>query len=368
MAVSIEQVSGPGRIAEPAEGITVDELRLASRNHAMPREAMREDLTPPGLHYVLAHYDLPAVDVAAWRLQIDGTVERRLELDLDSLRSMPARTVRVTLECAGNGRAALSPRPVSQPWLDGAVGTAEWTGVPLADLLRDAQPTARAVDVVFTGADHGFDHGVEQDYERGLALADALADDVLLAYEMNGAPLPLQHGRPLRLIVPGWYGMAHVKWLRRIRLVDRPYDGYQNVSSYRLRQEAGEVGDPVTRIEPRALLVPPGDPDFMTRERILRPGPVTLTGRAWSGWGPIERVEVSTDDGRSWADADLGPQEHRWAWRAFSAPWEAAAGHHVLRVRAHDGTGREQPQDPRWNLGGFANNADQPVTVHVLDG
>ena len=143
---------------------------------------------------------------------------------------MPSRTVRVTLECAGNGRAALSPRPVSQPWLTGAVGTAEWTGVPLADLLRDAQPTAAAVDVVFTGADHGFDHGVEQDYERGLPLAEALADDVLLAYEMNGAPLPLQHGRPLRLVVPGWYGMAHVKWLRRITVIDHAYDGYQNVS------------------------------------------------------------------------------------------------------------------------------------------
>jgi DMSO/TMAO reductase YedYZ molybdopterin-dependent catalytic subunit len=277
---------------------------------------------------------------------------------------MPAHTVRVTLECAGNGRAALAPRPVSQPWLAGAVGTAEWTGVPLTDLLRDASPTSRAVDVAFTGADHGFERGVEQDYERALSLADALADDVLVAYEMNGAPLPVQHGYPVRLVVPGWYGMAHVKWLTGITVVDEPFEGYQNLA-YRLRQETDEPGEPVTWIEPRALLQPPGFPDFMSRARVVRPGSVTLRGRAWSGWGEVTRVEVSTDDGAAWRDAVLGAGHGRWAWREFSHDWAAEPGRHRLRVRAHDATGRVQPLDPGWNRGGFTNNADQPVDVLV---
>ena len=379
MAVTSRQVE-PARVAEPGEGISLEELQLAGRNHAMPAEALRDELTPAGLHYVLCHYDIPAVDPDAWRLRLEGCVERPLELDLPALRSMPSRTVRVTMECAGNGRAALAPRPVSQPWLSGAVGTAEWTGVPLADVLREAMPTSGAVEVAFTGADHGFERGVEQDYERALPLGDAVGGDVLVAYEMNGAPLPVQHGFPARLVVPGWYGMAHVKWLVQVRVLDQPYDGYQNAVAYRLRQEPEDPGDPVSRMEPRALLLPPGDPDFLTRERILRPGPVTLSGRAWSGWGPVEAVAVSTDDGDTWVDAQVevevesaaepeaGQDDHRWAWRRFTLAWDATPGTHVLRARATDSTGREQPIAPRWNLGGFANNADQPVVVHVLEG
>ena len=153
----------------------------------------------------------------------------------------------VTLECAGNGRARLHPRPVSQPWLVEAVGTAEWTGTPLAPLLREAGIDADAVDVVFTGADHGVERGVEQDYQRALPLAEALRAEVLLAYEMNGAPLPAQHGFPLRLVIPGWYGMAHVKWLTRITVLAEPFDGYQNAVAYRLkarRGRPGRAGDP----------------------------------------------------------------------------------------------------------------------------
>jgi DMSO/TMAO reductase YedYZ molybdopterin-dependent catalytic subunit len=366
---TIEELSsGRGRVADPGEGVGLDELRLASRNHALPAEAMRDDVTPVGLHYVLTHYDLPVVDPVTWRLVVSGAVEQPFELDLDALTALPSRTVRVTLECAGNGRARLDPRPVSQPWLTGAVGTAEWTGVPLADLLDRATPTSEAVDVSFTGADHGVERGVEQDYERGLPLAEALGPDVLVAWAMNGQPLPLQHGAPVRLVVPGWYGMAHVKWLRAVTVLDHAFTGYQNAVAYRLRQDADEPGEAVTRIEPRALLVPPGFPEFLTRERVLRPGRVALTGRAWSGWGEVTRVEVSTDDGLTWHDADLGPAEHRWAWRRFDTEFEATPGTHVLRARAHDATGRAQPLEQAWNRGGFANNADEPVVVHVLDG
>src|SRR3954468_8050272 len=305
MAVSIDAVSSAARIAEAGEGISLEELALAARNHGMPLEAMLYDVTPPGLHYVLVHYDIPMLSAEDWRLRLHGRGRNETVVDLDALRAMPQHTERVTLECAGNGRALLHPRPVSQPWLTGAVGTADWTGVRLRDLLDRAGLADDAVDVVFTGADHGLDRGTEGDYRRGLGLADARAEDVLVAYEMNGQPLPPQHGYPVRLVVPGWYGMAHVKWLTDIEVVDHAFEGFQNAVAYRLSQEAGDRGVPVTRMEPRALLVPPGFPDFMSRTRVVRPGAQVLEGRAWSGWAEVTRVQVSADDGSTWWDADL---------------------------------------------------------------
>src|SRR5215210_4402693 len=229
---------GMARIAEPGEGIGLDELALAARNHGMPLEALRYDVTPPGLHYVLTHYDIPAVDPATWRLEITGAVDRPLTLTLDDVVRRPSVTSRVLLECAGNGRARYEPRPVSQPWLLEAVGAAEWTGTPLAPLLAEAGVAAGAVDVVFTGADHGVERGVEQDYSRGLPVAEALRPDALLAWAMDGAALPPQHGAPLRLVVPGWYGMAQVKWLTRIEVLEQPFSGFQNATAYRLKVDA----------------------------------------------------------------------------------------------------------------------------------
>jgi DMSO/TMAO reductase YedYZ molybdopterin-dependent catalytic subunit len=364
--VKLDDISGPGRLAEPGEGITGQELALAARNHGMPLEAMRADLTPPGLHYLLIHYDIPFLDGHAWRLQVGGAVRHPLTLDLDALRTMPARTVRVTMECAGNGRARLEPRPVSQPWLVEAVGTAEWTGVPLRDVLAAAQVDPAAADVVFTGADHGVERGVEQDYQRSLTPDAAAQEDVLLAYAMNGAPLAPQHGYPVRLIAPGWYGMAHVKWLTRIDVVTEPFTGFQQAVAYRLREHAGDPGTPVTRIAPRALVIPPGFPDFMSRARVVRPGPVLLEGRAWSGRAPVTGVEVSVDGGRSWTAADLDPDDgHRWAWRRWRTSWTATPGSYVVTARATDADG-EQPTDQVWNRGGFANNAAQQVPVTCL--
>ncbi|MFF4436261.1 molybdopterin-dependent oxidoreductase [Streptomyces sp. NPDC001621] len=365
-------VSAPARLAGPEEGIGADELALATRNHGLPLEAMRYDVTPPGLHYVLTHYDIPYVPQAgAWRLTIDGRVSRPLDLSLADLLSFPQVTTRVTLECAGNGRALLTPRPVSQPWLVEAVGTADWTGVPLRLLLEEAGAAPDAVDVVFTGADHGVERGVEQDYRRALPLAVATGGDpeVLVATTMNGAPLPPQHGRPLRLIVPGWYGMAHVKWLRSVTVSDTSFDGFQQTVAYRLRQTVDDPGEPVTRIAPRALLVPPGFPDFMSRARMVRPGPVTLEGRAWSGQAPVAAVQVSTDGGVSWEPADLEPAtpRNRWAWRSWRTAWLATPGDRDLAARAVDADGRVQPLGQRWNRGGFANNAVRWVRVVCAD-
>ena len=361
-------VSAPARVAAPDEALSLEELQLAARNHGMPLEALRYDVTPAGLHYLLVHYDIPFVDPASWRLAVTGHVARELTIDLARLRSMPRTTRRVTFECAGNGRARLSPRPVSQPWLTEAVGTAEWTGVPLAAVLREAGVLPEAVDVAFTGADHGIERGVEQDYARALRLADAMDGEVLLADEMNGAPLPPQHGAPVRLVAPGWYGMAQVKWLQRVTVLDRPFDGFQNATAYRLKQ-GDEAGEPVTRILPRALMVPPGFPDFMSRVRIVDTGRHLLTGRAWSGWGPIARVEVSTDGGASWGNAALDPADPgagRWAWRKWSFEWAAVTeGPTELLCRATDQLGQVQPVEQPWNRQGMANNMVQRIPVLV---
>lgn len=361
-----ESVSAPARVAEPSEGISVDELRLAARNHGMPLEGMRDDVTPVGMHYLLVHYDIPHLDPAEWRLSIEGHVTRPLRIGLDDLRARRAVTRRVTMECAGNGRARMLPRPVSQPWLDEAVGTAEWTGTPLAPLLYEAGIRPGAVDVAFTGADHGIERGVEQDYQRGLSLFEALRDDVLLVYEMNGQPLPPQHGAPVRLVVPGWYGMAHVKWLVGVEVLDRPFDGFQNAVAYRVKQNADDPGQPVTRILPKALIQPPGFPDFQSRARILDRGVHELGGRAWSGWGSVVRVEVSADGGTTWSDAALGPVDAPYAWRAWTWTWDAGEpGRYELCARATDSAGHVQPVEQPWNRQGMANNQVQRISVTV---
>ncbi|THV40215.1 sulfite oxidase [Glycomyces buryatensis] len=369
MSRELEDVSTPARLAQAGEGIGRDELALATRNHGLPLEALRYDVTPPGLHYVLTHYDIPYVpEDTSWALTMGGHVHRPLRWGMDDLRAFPAVTTRVTMECAGNGRARLEPRPVSQPWLVEAVGTADWTGVPLRVLLAEAGIEDGAVDVVFTGADHGVERGVEQDYQRALPLGVAAGEEpeILVAYAMNGAPLPPQHGRPLRLIVPGWYGMAHVKWLHEITVTATPFTGFQQAVAYRIRQEPEEAGEPVTAIAPRALVIPPGFPDFMSRARVVRPGPVSLEGRAWSGTAPVESVEITTDDGRTRHETDLDGTTHRWGWTRWRFEWTAEPGEHHLSARATDADGNTQPLSQPWNRGGFANNLVQRIPVLCL--
>jgi len=346
--------------------ISQDELQLAARNHGLPLEALRYPITPAGLHYLLIHYDIPDVDADQWALSVGGRVAKPLKLLLGDLRERPAQELTATMECAGNGRALLAPHVVSQPWLLEAVGNARWTGVSPRAILEETEPLDDAVEVVFTGLDRGFEKGIEQSYQRSLELDVALADDVLLAYEMNGAPLLPQHGFPLRLLVPGWYGMTNVKWLTAISVVAEPFEGYQHTAAYRYRETEEDEGTPVTRMQPRSLMVPPGIPDFNTRERTVPSGPCPLQGRAWSGWAPISRVEVSTDGGETWADAELEPLESRWGWRGWRFEWAAdEPGEYVLCCRAHDETGNVQPDEADWNVGGYSNNAIQRVLVEV---
>jgi DMSO/TMAO reductase YedYZ molybdopterin-dependent catalytic subunit len=342
------------------------ELALATRNHGLPLEALRYDLTPVGLHYLLIHFDIPQVDAETWRLEIRGEVRDPLTLSLDDVKQRPRASVACTLECAGNGRARLTPRPLSQPWLEEAVGNAEWTGTPLAPLLEEAGVEDAAVEVLFTGLDRGIQGEVEHAYERSLPLAEARRPEVLLAYEVNGQPLPPQHGFPLRLIVPGWYGMTHVKWLEGITVLSEPFEGYQQAKQYRTKQSEDELGDPVTRMLPRSLLIPPGIPDFPDRRRFLAPGPCTLEGRAWSGHGPVTSVEVTVDGGQSWADANLDEPTGEFGWRRWTYDWDdVEPGDYELCSRATDAAGNVQPTDPTWNFGGYVNNAVQRVLVAV---
>ena len=349
----------------PVEGpYAREEIALALRNAALPLEALRYELTPAGLHYTLSHFDLPRLEEHGFALQVCGRVRYPLALTLAELHALPQRTLRVTLECAGNGRGLMSPRYPSMAWLHEGVGTAEWTGVPLARLLERAALERDAVEIAFIGSDRGFDRGVEHDYGRSLKLTDALSEDVLLAYAMNGAPLPPQHGFPLRLIVPGWYGMASVKWLARIEALERAYDGFQQVVGYHYRKFAGDPGMPVTHARVKSLLVPPGIPDWYTRARLVERGTIPLEGRAWSGAGAvIVRVEVAVDE--EWRDAAVEPAVHRFAWQRWEYAWNATPGEHELAVRATDATGATQPLDPEWNTNGMGNNAVQRIRVTV---
>jgi len=344
----------------PIEGrYTAEEVALAARNRGMPLEALRHELTPAGLHYLLIHFDIPDANESLWRLEIGGLVGRPCSLSLADLKARPAKTLRVTMECAGNGRGQLSPRYPSVPWLEEGVSTADWTGVPLRHVLELKD---EAKEVVFHGADRGFDAGIEHDFARSLSVEQAMRDDVLLVYAMNGAPLPPQHGAPLRLVVPRWYGMASVKWLRSIEAIDRPFDGLQQARSYHFRRRADEKGEPCTLMRVNSLMVPPGIPDFFTRRRVVDAGSVEIQGRAWSGAAPIARVELGIDG--EWRDATLdAPRPH--CWQGWRATWQAMPGEHELACRAADHAGQVQPLEAPWDLSGFGNNGVQRLQVTV---
>jgi DMSO/TMAO reductase YedYZ molybdopterin-dependent catalytic subunit len=326
---------------------------------------MRYDITPVGMHYLLVHFDIPDVHAGTWNLELGGLVNTPLSLSFEDLQRRPKETLAITMECAGNGRALMDPRPVSQPWHVEAIGTAEWGGTPLRGVLEEAGVVDNAAEILFTGLDRGVQGDEVQAYQRSLTVDEAMRDEVLLAYAMNGRPLEPQHGYPLRLVVPGWYGMTSVKWLAAIEAIGEPFSGYQQLGSYRYTQSLEDPGDPVTLQNVRALMIPPGIPDFATRSRLLECGLVTLTGRAWAGRNDVFRVEVSTDGGSTWQDAVLDPPVGPHAWRGWRCEWGAEPGRHTLIARATDSAGNTQPLEPPWNAHGMGNNIAQRVEVLV---
>lgn len=307
--------------------------------------------------YVRNHFHIPLLDSETWRLNVGGLVDRPQALTLRDLYNMSAQTRTITLECAGNGRARFSPPTTGVPWGLGAVSNAEWTGVPLIEVLDRTGVRPGAQEVIFRGADSGQVSGQPGTihYERSLQLDDAKAPDVLLAYAINGEPLPVQYGYPLRLIVPGWYGMAAVKWLSRISAVAEPFRGRFQAEKYVIE------GRPVRHIEVRAVIAQPAPGS------IVRPGAdVMLRGYAWSGRAPVEAVEV--DAGEGWQRARLLDGEHRFAWRRWELPWRApdTPGEVTVRCRARDAGGATQPEEVAWNALGYANNSIRPHPVRVL--
>jgi sulfane dehydrogenase subunit SoxC len=296
-----------------------NELQLAAHNVAMPLEMLRKDLTPVGMHYTLTHFDVPEICEEDHRLTLVGLDGKETVFSMADIKARPSMSHVVTMECAGNGRALQQPRSLSMPWIHGGVGTAEWRGTPLLPLLREAGFFADGATegvVVFTGADMGFEGRGRRAIPFARSLNGEQLEECFLAYEMNGLPLPPQHGFPLRLIVPRFYGMASVKWLARIELRAEPFTGF-----HQLCYQA--FGQPVDFKRPRALIAPPGVPHFFTRERTVAAGPVKLTGRAW-GAASISRVEVSCDGGASWnvARLDSSERQGKYAWQRFEYDWQ----------------------------------------------
>ena len=333
-------------------------------NCETPVPALIGGVVMPNLRfYVRNHFQIPKLEVSTWRLNVGGLVERPLSLSLRDLVKMPAQTQFVTLECAGNGRSLLNPRVNGEQWNLGGVSTAEWTGVPLAEVLRRAGVKSAAREVVFRGADTGkLDASSEPiRFERSLTTDDVQGAEPLLAYAMNGDALPILHGYPLRLIVPGWYAVASVKWLTHIDVIGELFAGHYQIGAYFYDwQRAGQlIREPVSLQRVRSLITEP-EPDSEVEQ-----GDLPIRGVAWSGAAPIARVEVSIDGGR-WQEARLVGERKRHSWRG----WELIArlgrpGSTLVAARATDMASRTQPEAPEWNRLGYGNNAIQKVRVDV---
>jgi DMSO/TMAO reductase YedYZ molybdopterin-dependent catalytic subunit len=313
-------------------------------------ERQRGRIVPAGRHYVRTHFAIP---VGPQAILIGGAGRAPGAVTLEEIRLMPPRSVTLTLECAGNGRRFLEPPAPGEQWGLGAVGTAQWTGASLQSVLQ-GDSARGAVEILFRGADEGVpkDLGGRIAYERSLPIEIARGDDILVAYAMNGEPIPLEHGGPLRLIVPSWYGMASVKWLAEISLLDRPFDGFFQKDRYVIE------GAPVRNIEPRSVITWPTDgADVDGRSLEVR-------GYAWSGHAPIERVELSVGSAPI-ASTTLPADAAPYAWREFLLRVSLDPGDHVLVARATDRNGNTQPLSPRWNALGYANNAVRPTRIRV---
>jgi DMSO/TMAO reductase YedYZ molybdopterin-dependent catalytic subunit len=317
-------------------------------------------ITPTPAHYVRSNFEVPRMPDDA-TIEVGGSVRTPLSLKVSEIRAMPSRSVTFTMECAGNDRMAMRPVPPGEPWRIGAVSTAKWTGVPLGAVLDRAGVLPQVVEIAVEGADAG--QKVDSDgkiiFCRSLPV-DSLAPDVLLAYEMNDEPLTPHHGGPLRLVVPGWYGMASVKWITRIRAIDAPYDGYFQSKRYVYEYEEGVV--PVRRARVKSTVVEP------STDATVRAGTsVDAWGWAWSGEGGVREVRVQGDSSGEWKLAALDAPMDEYTWRRWRCTLRFdKAGEYTLRTRATDDAGNVQPDVARWNRLGYGNNAVREVVISVL--
>jgi DMSO/TMAO reductase YedYZ molybdopterin-dependent catalytic subunit len=330
----------------PGDARSLPELIVREKdplNLESPLAALQRFVTPNPQFYVRCHFNVPRLDAAAWRLKVEGAVERPLTLTLDDLRRLPPRRQYTTLECAGNGRDFLVPRAKGVQWGMGAVSNAEWAGAPLAAVLERAGLKGNAVEVVLEGADEGKVAGQDTPihFSRGLPVATARRPDVVLAYRMNGAELPVPHGFPARAVVPGWYGMAATKWLTRILVTDKPYKGHFQTTDYSryVERDGKKVLVPLREMDVKSIITSPAAGADVPAGKAFR-----VLGAAWTGEGQVSKVEVSTDGGKTWAPARLLGEAVPGAWRLWEYDWAPrAADKAKLLTRATDSRGRLQP-------------------------
>jgi sulfite oxidase len=326
-------------------------------------------LTPAHRFFVRSHFGPPPPDTISedrWTLRVGGLVDRPQKFRLADLRRMAAVTVTAVLQCSGNGRAFYRPRTPGVQWERGAVGNAEWTGVRLRDVLRRCAIRNGGKHVQFTGADRPVVETVPL-FIRSIPMEKALHPDTILAYEMNGRPLPLLHGAPLRVLTPGWMAESCIKWLTEIDVEADEAKGYYMQTAYRVPampvqpgETAGEPSVPVEEMVVKSLIVAPHDGETMPA-RV-----VTIQGVAWAGTAPVVKVDISIDEGRTWEPARLLGREQPYAWRQWQFVWQAKQpGRHTILCRAADARGETQPAVSPWNPGGFLWNGWDRVTVEV---
>ncbi len=325
--------------------------------------------TPNNQFFVRTHFPIPTLDRDRWKLRCTGRVERSLSLKYEELRQLPRTTVAATIECAGNSRVFLIPKARGVLWELGGVSTAEWTGVRLSTILGRAGIREGAVEVILNGADKGQlteepKSPGELHFSRSLPLEKARQAEVVLAYQMNGEDLPVEHGFPLRAIVPGWYGVASVKWLTSIEVVDSPFAGYWQTAEYAYwKRHSGEpVSVPVREMQIKSEIARP------TRNEAIRAGATyRVFGAAWSDGAEISRVELSTDGGKQWGEARLLGNPVRFAWRLWEFRWDVskAAGKYTLMSRATDARGRQQPASHDVDKKAYMVNHTLPVEIEV---
>lgn len=326
-------------------------------------------ITPNELFYVRHHAYAPRVDEQAgkdWKLQVDGEVERPATLTLDELKQLPKGSVTVTLECAGNGRAFFDPPMPGIQWEKGAVGTARFTGARLADVLKKVGVKAAGKYVAANGADKPV--GKQPDFIRNVPISKAVNPDTILAYEMNGAPIPALHGFPLRLVVPGWEGAYSVKWLNHLQVIDKEHEGFFVKTAYRYPDKPVAPGAavPPENMKPLTGLVVKSFINFPAEGAGFKAGKVRVAGFAWAGESFITKVEVSSDNGSTWKPAKLGKERERYAWQSFEYEFNITQpGSYLLMARATDDKGNVQPVAPQWNPSGYLWNVIDKVRINV---
>ncbi len=324
-----------------------------------PVEYLDTFKTPNEVFFVRSHFGPPAIDRDAWRLELRGMVQNPRSFSLADLRKLPTVTIPATLQCAGNGRSFYDPKVPGAQWAKGGVGNAEWTGVRVRDLLNELKPTAAATHMQSIGYDLP-PMPTTPAFRRSMPLERALDPTTLLAFEMNGEPLPTLHGGPCRLIVPGWAGDHWLKWLGRITLQDHEAAGFFMQTGYRLsgKDQTGPP-PPVTANRVKSLIARP------LEGAVLPAGKVTVSGVAFTGVGSIERVEISADGG-DWLAADIEKQQSPGAWQLWRYSWDSPkAGAHTIAARATDSGGNTQPEQTPWNKGGYLWNGIDRVRCEV---